>query len=228
MPSRYPSKYRKKRRRRRRYDKSMTRYTGPGLTRNYPLGKKFFTKTRYCAVEVEINAGLGTPASHVFNLMGLYDPDITGIGHQPIAFDQMMLLYNHYYVIGSRARVTATAWDTVQSTDLILHVKDQAATSSDIEQIIENGQCRWGRLGRSGSGQESKTLTLNFSPKTYFGRKIFGETAFRGDSGSNPSESAYLHITCMGTGGTDTNVIRCTVQLEFLVIYTEPKELAKS
>jgi len=35
---------------------------------------------------------------NAFSLNSLYDPDITGVGHQPYGFDQMAALYSNYIV----------------------------------------------------------------------------------------------------------------------------------
>jgi len=44
----------------------------------------------------------------------IYDPDFTGIGDQPYLFDQMMALYQNYYVSGSKIRVET--WQAIDAT----------------------------------------------------------------------------------------------------------------
>lgn len=43
-------------------------------------------------------------SEQVFNLNGLFDPDLTGSGHQPYQYDQMTAIYNAY-------RVFEVAWE---------------------------------------------------------------------------------------------------------------------
>ena len=52
--------------------------------------------------QITLNPAAGTVSKHVFSANGLFDPNITGVGHQPRGFDQYMALYNHYTVIGAR------------------------------------------------------------------------------------------------------------------------------
>ncbi len=55
-------------------------------------------KLRYCD-RLEIDPGASSAlGEHFFSCVGLFDPDITGTGHQPMGFDQYMALYDHYQV----------------------------------------------------------------------------------------------------------------------------------
>ncbi len=62
-------------------------------------------KMRYFA-DVELDPGAGAMAAHIFSANGLFDPDITGVGHQPYSFDQWMAVYDHYHVVGAKISVT--------------------------------------------------------------------------------------------------------------------------
>lgn len=60
----------------------------------------------------------------------LYDPDITGAGHQPYGFDQLANMYNRYRVSASRVMVVATNLSTTatEETDVIVFpIKTDAA-----------------------------------------------------------------------------------------------------
>lgn len=51
-----------------------------------------------------IAGGLGGP-EQVFRLNGLFDPDLTGVGHQPYGYDQITSIYNKYRVLGFSATI---------------------------------------------------------------------------------------------------------------------------
>ena len=226
----YRKKYaRKKRGYRKKRSYALTKISGAGLSAASPLGKSFKAKTRYVETRIEINGGIGgTPATHVFSMNGLYDPDITGSGHQPIGFDEMMLMYDHYCVIGARARVTFSNNDTTNSQIVILQLKDEATLSSNTSEMIENGMSRWTELGPRGSSKDTRTLSINCSPSRFFGRKVLQGDKYQGDNGSNPSDQVYLHITVEPSVSADLGAVRGTVELEYIVVYTEPKQLAQS
>ena len=51
----------------------------------------------------------GVAAVHQFRANGIYDPDLTGVGHQPYGHDQYEQIYNNYRVIKSTITITPTA-----------------------------------------------------------------------------------------------------------------------
>lgn len=223
----------KRRRRRRRSGSNFLRTIGPGLTHATPIGKKFVLRTRYVANAQSVNPGTGgTSATLVYSLNGLYDPEITATGHQPLGFDQFIgTLYNHYTVVGARVRVTAHNNDTAVGQILLLQIKDTATTSADIEDMIENSLNRYTVLAPEGSGGSCKTMSINFSAKKFFSvgkGALVGNDLYRGDSASNPQEQAYLHVTGKPLSGTDTADIRFIIDIQYIAVLTEPRQLTGS
>lgn len=62
--------------------------------------------------EVQLDAGTGTYSQNLFRCNSLFDPDYTGVGHQPKGFDEWAGVYNHYTVMKS----TITAKAVTQTT----------------------------------------------------------------------------------------------------------------
>lgn len=212
----------------RRYRKSkFNRRTGSGLSKTFPLAKSFKFQTRYFD-EFELNPGVGgLPDSFVFRLNSLFDPNLTGVGHQPIGYDQLMPLYDHYKVIGARARVTFSNNDQNQGQKVCLQIKDTAATSGDLPTIIENGQSRWAIIAAEGSGGMVKTLTINWSAKKFF-NDIQGDK-YQGTITTNPTEGAFLHVLAQPTAqGSDSDKVQCSILIEYIALLTEPKTLTGS
>jgi hypothetical protein len=54
----------------------------------------------------QMNMSLGAVASQNFRLNSVFDPDITGSGHQPRWFDQYSALYASYVVVASKIEVS--------------------------------------------------------------------------------------------------------------------------
>jgi len=230
---RHTRKFRKRRKRKFRRKKRSSGFLttmGSGLVTSFPMGKRFKFRTRYFARQVDIDPGAsGTPASHVFQLNSLFAPDITGTSHQPIGFDQMMLMFDHYTVIGARVRVSCFNNDLVIAQNIILQIKDSSTVSTNTPEIIENGLCRWTTLAPAGTGGSNKTLSINWSAAKFFGKKgIVTEHDFRGDVSSAPAEGAFLHIIVDPINVVNTDDVRCSVLIEFISILTEPKQLGQS
>jgi hypothetical protein len=193
-----------------------------------PIGNKFLFKTRYVERAFTIDPGLSSASSYVFRLNSLYDPNLTSTGHQPIGFDQIMPLYDHYCVIGARVRVTATNMVSTIAQDVVLHLKDTNVTSDQVDTIIENGNCVWKTLAPAGSGGDSKTLTLSCSPNKFFGSNVMQDDKYKGTISTNPDDGVFLHITGQAQDGADNGLIRLAVVIEYVAVLTEPKLLTES
>lgn len=215
-----------KKTRRRRYKKNASMYA---LSKPSPLPQSYKFMTRYVATEVEINPGVGgLPASYVWSMNGLYDPDITSGGHQVIGFDEIMPLYDHYCVIGSRIRVNATNTDTVTAQDIALQLKDVSTISTDFQGVLENGNAKWTTLSPLGTGGSTRSLTVECSPTKFFTAKVMQDDKYKGTVSSNPSDQVYCHMIVNPIVASDTSAVVCTVEIEYIAILSEPKQIARS
>ncbi len=127
-----------------------------GYSKRSPLPKKFTFRCRYSEHAISIDGGAaGVVGKHFFRANGLFDPNVTGAGHQPLGFDQLMLMYNHFTVIGSKIRVTFTNTDPNASQICGISLTDDATTSINPEVYIENGDTTWLTLQLKLGGSKS-------------------------------------------------------------------------
>lgn len=212
--------------RNRRQRKSQSMYAkGPAT----PLGNTFKYTTRYYETDLEINPAAGGLATTiVYSANGLYDPNITGVGHQPLGFDELMVMYDHYTVIGSRIRVNYNNRDPVQNVTCGVYISDVASVQTDARVIIENGLGKYKQLSQLGANN-SGSLVLKHSPKTFFNQKnIVGEKDYSGTASANPTEQSYFHIWAANPAATDGGIVRATVEIEYIAMLTEPNKLTLS
>jgi len=193
--------------------------------KNYPLPSTTVRTLKYSET-VSINAGIAAAAQYVFSANGLYDPNVTGTGHQPYGFDQLMAMYDHYEVLESCIRVTAC--NTVVADPFILGVRqdDTSGMSTDIEAIMEMPQ--WNRkiIGVYGNGTSQSTVVKKFDARSQFASK---DREMWGDNSSNPNDQSYfIVVVAPVVSGTDLNAINVVVEIEYRVQFHEPRELAKS
>ena len=71
-----------------------------------PIPDKSLVKLRYCQ-RCAINPAAGVTNSYLFRANSLFDPDLTGTGHQPLGFDEWAKFYRRYCVLGSKITVQA-------------------------------------------------------------------------------------------------------------------------
>lgn len=106
----------------------------------------------------QFNAALGIINNYVFRLNSLYDPDYTGVGHQPLYFDQLATLYERYKVYDVDIRVTATNNSATSPIDLVVTYGQGAGSFSDINNAKEQAFAEFWTLGVSTGNKQTATF----------------------------------------------------------------------
>lgn len=207
--------------------KSSKKNYRPLYTVNYPLAKTTVRRLKYVDY-FNINPAAGLFGSYIFSANGLYDPNISGTGHQPYAFDTLMQMYNHYIVLGSKIRVTA--FQVTGGAPFTLGIKlddDGIGTGALLTELMEQPDVK-----RVYSIDTTKPaiVTKTFSAKKQFGTKfITGDDAYRGSVTANPSEGSNFIVYVGPINETsDLGSIACVAEIEYIVKFIEPKTLAQS
>lgn len=223
------------RRRRRAYRKKRYAKRSVLSFSKAPMPNRFATKLRY-AESFSINPPTGGVAgTYVFVANGLYDPNVTGTGHQPRGFDQFMTMYDHYTVIGSKITATFTSAGIVGTSGPLtvgIALKDGTLTASNKNDYMEGRNVKSGVLLRAAGSDEAHKITLSksFSTKKFLGvSHPLSSNVLRGSVSSNPIEDAYFHLFAqIMTGAVDSAPIEVQVVIDYLTVFTEPKQPAQS
>lgn len=240
--SKYRKTYRKYRRYyNKRYNKSQGNLIpstkSQNITRMYGgFPKTLRTVIRYSS-EVIIPAIGVTPAAswYAFRANSIYDPDMTGIGHQPMGRDIFDQVYKTYTVLGSKCKVTYSPASSANGAVIVgLRIEDNAAGLPAITAsgLMEQGGGKYKVLNTntlSGYAGFPPTLTAYFSPKKYFGVKdVCDNPDLSADQGGNPSKAAY-YLIWQATDLPDTiDAMRVLVSIDYIVEFSEPKDIAQS
>lgn len=183
-------------------------------------------RLRY-STNITLTATSGIPAAYLFATNGLFDPDVTGVGHQPMGFDQIMLSYNHYCVFNSR--IVATFKNTsANSPTVAIRLDANNSALTDITQIIEYGALQMEPLEAKNSYGANITLSSSVNIRKIQGsRFIQDDPDLRGGLSSNPVELTYFHIMLWdATSATSTCAV--DIQMEFDALFAEPRDLSTS
>jgi len=205
----------------------------PGNMGFRPLGLKESAKLKYVEL-LSVNPALGTPTDYIFSANGCYDPNITGIGHQPYGFDQLMSMYNHYTVVGSRCTLKFASSQSIPMYAGIVLRSDPTPISLTTSELLETpgNKMKLIGYGQSGTSGGPNYMRCNFSTRKFFTKNrgaIIEDFALRGDSAGNPLEQAYYHIILQPQySSDDLNTQGMTVEIEYSVVFTEPKILGQS
>lgn len=187
----------------------------------------FATKLRYCDNFTLDGAAAGLATPYVFNAGGMYDPNVTSTGHQPRGFDQLIALYDHFVVIGSKITVDICASSTETQNQICgVALRDGATTDTDPNDYLEAGTVRSRQM--TPANPRAK-FTLNYSPKRFLGRsKIMSDPDLKGSSSGDPAESAYFHVFVAGQAGGNPAACTVFVTIDYLAVFIEPQDVAQS
>lgn len=188
-------------------------------------------KLRY-ADGFTLNPTINTLSYYSFRANSCFDPDQTGTGHQPMNFDLWAGLYNHYVVVGSRIKVTYHFPLTAQAGGLLYGVvlADDNISTTDPITMMEQNLARYkiydGHLVTG--GMPAPSLTCNFSAKKFFNFKDVADNqrSYGSVVTTNPGELAYFNIFTGPTPASITDIpqIHITVVIDYIVMFSEPKE----
>lgn len=231
MPRNYRKKTAKPRRRRYRRrpgNAIMNRSNRIGAD---PFPAVLFAKLSYVARFKLTPTIANTLTFHNFCANGLFDPDLSAGGHQPMGFDQYMTMYNHYEVIGSKAVVDfmeePTATSAQNNVIVGVHVNDDIVPhSSNLSALMENGKASYRFL----TDQQMKAKAImKWSEKKSLGKHIVGNSEVKGTVASNPSEQ---QVFCVFTQAIEPTTVGCpvvvTARITYIAKFTERKDMVQS
>jgi len=197
--------------------------------RNAPLPKTLKSQFIYTTGAYAIASSAAAPVTHVFSLNGLYDPEVAAGGNQPRGFDQLMTLYDHYVVIGVKARIDFVNASTTNPVYVYCAVRDSAAVSTNYRDYLEDAKTKWKILDTEGSGRGVNSMNMVCNPNKFLGRsKPMADPDLKGTTGANPTEQAYLHVGGLCTDLFTTSNISAIVTLQYTAVLIEPKQVAAS
>ncbi|AXH77724.1 MAG: putative capsid protein [Cressdnaviricota sp.] len=219
---------RRPKRKRRRTTKKKRRYTRLSRAPRRPLPQKFKFRSRYVDLNRNLSSTAGQQVTHVYSANGLYDPDRTGVGHQPIGFDQLMPMYDQYTVIASKISVRCVPVAGQQGSCLFgLMAKEDTVSTNNIEKLMENGNFKWTIVGHNNS--YSRTLSTGFSVKKWFPGSTLANAELQGDVTRNPNEQVCFHVILQENGGAaGTFAVNIIVTIDYIAILNEPKVIDQS
>lgn len=195
--------------------RTMTRRTRRGdaqrafsrsLTKTIPLGysdygfpDKFKTKLRYCESGYW-DAAAGTSNSNTFRMNSVYDPNLSGIGHQPMYHDTLALIYGKYRVTKAVitvkfAAVNAPALAALNYGPTVVGLvcsNSSSFVSTTVDQRMEQNDNSTKILQSKGGYNEVVTCRQTFYPGRDLGNGTIDDSG-AGSFGNNPAQVYHCH-----------------------------------
>ena len=218
----------------RAYQKAIVRANPSTYSRRFPSPLNFpfpisWTTTHRYVGNFSLNPAIGSPTNYVFAANGLYDPDISGTGHQPMGFDQMCLFYNHYEVLSSKARMTVYNAAEAGGFNFGIKLDDNFALSTtSIESTWELPLVNFKTMPGPYCNNTGQSVMQSFYSKSFFADKA-GDRETWGDASSNPTDLAYFMCILSGvTALQDVGSIPCQIIIDYVVKWHEPRDFSPS
>ena len=239
-PPKYANRKRTKRRRKKRAAMrriprglSLIRTSQKPGYKGHPFGKQFYTTLRYNEAHTFSAGGAANFASsYKFNLNSLHDPNESGIGHQPLGYDELMTIYEKYTVVGAKITVCFLGDTTVPSVVGLRLVDGNTASIADKKKAIENGDSRWSYMSTANGGNNRIILRKNVNIKKFFGlADIVGNENYTKTATAEPAPDdtcvAEMWVAPISASDTHGRTV-ADVTIEYTCVFTEPKDLALS
>jgi len=170
----------------------------------------------------------GAMQSYLVSCNGIYDPNITGTGHQPLYFDQLTALYDHYTVIGSRIKYNIINTSNTPCSTVTFINDDATVTPSLVANVAEQSTAspmKW----LQGAGVDSGLrLSNKWSAKKYFKGSVLANTELQGTATANPTEQSYFAIVFQASDLSTAFSLVMEVSVEYICVWKELKDVAAS
>lgn len=160
----------------------------------------------------------GVVSHYLFRANGIYDPNFTGIGHQPMGHDQWSNIYNHYQVIESTCTIKpAICDDRIYGINLVANNTEPSWTAN-----LESKGCKYVH-SYTDSGQPP-TVVNKYKASIYDNK--FQQAAL---FGASPADPFFFDCFQQGRDSTSTNTqFAAHVTITYKVKMWEPKLLGGS
>lgn len=187
-----------------------------------PFAQRYITKMKYSEA---YNLSALNAYSQIMRINSLWDPNATGLGHQPYGFDQLAGIYNRYRVIS--CSYVITAYNGTNPIRFGVLPANDTPPVSGISELCENPRAKFAIQFPGGSTQYIKGK-VNMPSMTGRSKiQYMSDDRYQSEVTTNPLEVVLLYIT--GQTMVDSSVdIQLNVTLDFTVEFFDPKPIDQS
>lgn len=175
---------------------------------------------RYC-VNRTLTSTTGATGSKVYRANGIYAPEYTDSGHQPMFSDQWGAIYNFYTVLGAKIRVTLKGTSTY-STVVCLQGSSTPTLSSGVNTFLEQNNGVHTIVGNTYC--EPQTMEITYSPLENTGQEVKNDGSSMTAVGADPSAGEgtyYFGLLYNTSDAASTSTMDIIVEIEYTVKYSE-------
>jgi len=178
---------------------------GNGKRKSRRRGKRVFIKTMpdFMYVQMDYSTALnmvdlGGEGFHTMCLNDCFDPDFTGLGHQPLGYDQWASFYRSLEVISSDIDVTIGVGTGINPLAFGVFPAELSTPPGNVDTAIEQP---YAVTMYPNTGANSFTVRNSMSVRKLEGRST-ASVNYGANFGSSPSARRYWHVYVKSSNGT--------------------------
>lgn len=185
-----------------------------------------------------ISVTSGTANAFTFGLNSMYDPNISGIGHQPMGYDQWTAFYDKYRVNACKVKLTVVNGYNPLSSTQPLYIGiwpdyQYSGSALNLTKLLEQPNVSYDFVtAELGGGSDSiKSIEFYTSCANYFGltkAQYSAEESYSAPVTANPTKPAYVCIQTSGFSSGATTNYWVIISFTFYATFYEPKILPSS
>jgi len=212
-----------------RYRTGFPRKVKLGMQMEVGFPKTKIVKQRYVD-SVLLTSTTGSLATNIWRANSPYDPYYAVGGHQALGFDQWFNFYNHYIVLGAKAtcRFTFTSGSVPIQIGILLN-NSATLSATGYSGLNEQGRCKDQVLNAS-SAAKPTVLTKKYSAKKFHNVKDLKDNFDELGAlvTTDPTATALFILFAQSQDLLSTVSCRVVIEIDYIVMYSTPKELTQS
>lgn len=167
---------------------TMTMVRSPGFS------DQCFVKLKY-SQDIHIYDGASASKYYTFRGNSLYDPDLSGVGHQPLYFDQYALIYSKYRVLGAKITLRAINGQSSVAQYLVLESGTEQNISNNLTRLLEQSRGAIAKLVPA-SSQGPTYIKKYCSTRKACGltKSQMSDQDYAADTNASPTQLWYFNL----------------------------------
>lgn len=169
-----------------------------------------------------------TVATRTFRANSLFDTNETGVGHQPLGFDEWSAFYHKYRVYGCAVKFTGCINNIARVGIGFSNISTGISGLADMNETLEQSMVR----SKITNGNNN-TFSVNYYMPIY---KVVGcsklkiqiDDLYSAGVGANPSDIVYFTLFGQNVDGFTSTSITGRVQITFYATMFDRKTLSSS
>lgn len=202
-----------------RSQKSLTNTRYTPVKWGFP--QRLYIKLRYVE-NVAATSTTGSFATYAWRANGLFDPNRTGTGHQPMYYDNCAAIWDHFTVLKSYAKITVTPLtQNTTAYGFCAWLDDDNTPPTTFQGAQEQGSSSTKIV--AANSNDSQILNIAFDARKIFGGNPLANDNLQGaTAGTDPVEEQYFFVGLQGLN-LSTQQFNVTAEIVYYVVFDELK-----